>query len=381
VITRVDIEHFKCFERLVLPLGRLTLMSGTNASGKSSVLQALVLLHQTMKESEWSTRLLLNGEELQLGTVTDVVDKVSGQRQFSLGIVDGERQYRWVFKSEDRKAMSVPVQRLDVAGAAEMTPARLHFLLPPELTREDRALADRMVRLSYLTAERMGPRDIYPLADPATTMQVVGPRGEHAASLLYWSRDEHIMQSLLLGGEPPTRFHQVVARMQQFFPGCALDVQPVLQANGVTLGFRTSHETDFHRPIHVGFGLTQVLPIIVAALSAKQDDILLIENPEVHLHPAGQARMGSFLSEVAAAGVQVILETHSDHVLNGLRRAVKAQVIAADDVCIHFLRDRSLDGDQVSSPTINGDGNLDAWPDGFFDQFDKDMNHFAGWGE
>ena len=66
------------------------------------------------------------------------------------------------------------------------------------------------------------------------------------------------------------------------------------QANAVTLGLRTSDATDFHRPIHVGFGLTQVLPIVIAALSREHGDLLLIENPEVHLHPAGRAVWGAF---------------------------------------------------------------------------------------
>ena len=66
--------------------------------------------------------------------------------------------------------------------------------------------------------------------------------------------------------------------MRIFFPGCGLAVQQVPQTNAVTLGLRTSPDTDFHRPIHAGFGLTQVLPIIVAALSAAEEDIILIEN-------------------------------------------------------------------------------------------------------
>ena len=169
--------------------------------------------------------------------------------------------------------------------------------------------------------------------------------------------------------------------MNEFFPGCFFDVQPVLQANGVTLGLKTSRATDFHRSVHVGFGLTQVFPIIVAALSRTEGDLLLIENPEVHLHPAGQAMMGCFLAEVAAAGVQVLIETHSDHILNGIRRAVKAGLLAPEDLAIHFFRDRDSEGEQVISPTIDRAGNIDVWPKGFFDQFDKDMNHFAGWGD
>ena len=171
--------------------------------------------------------------------------------------------------------------------------------------------------------------------------------------------------------------------MNYFFPGCGLTIENVPNANAVTLGIRTSIDMDFHRPIHTGFGLTQVLPIAVAALSASRDGLLLIENPEVHLHPAGQAMMGEFLSEVAAAGVQVILETHSDHVLNGVRRAVRERTLSPDGVALHFFRPRQdyepNSAAQVQSPLLDSDGNIDAWPEGFFDQFDKDMNYFAGW--
>ena len=171
--------------------------------------------------------------------------------------------------------------------------------------------------------------------------------------------------------------------MRQFFPGCVLAIEQIPGANAVTLGIRTSSDTDFQRPVHAGFGMTQVLPIMVAALSANGDDLLLIENPEVHLHPTGQAEMGTFLAEVASAGVQVLIETHSDHVLNGIRRAVKSGTLAPGDVVLHFFRprreDRTEGGPQVHNPVLDSDGNIDSWPDGFFDQFDRDMNYFAGW--
>jgi len=171
--------------------------------------------------------------------------------------------------------------------------------------------------------------------------------------------------------------------MARFFPHCELALDKVPQVSAVTLGIRTSRSTEFHRPVHTGFGITQVLPIVTAALSAAKYDLLLVENPEVHLHPAGQAMMGEFLAEVASASVQVIIETHSDHVLNGIRRAVKKKSLAPEDAALHFFRPRQdverLGVTQAESPTLDADGNIDSWPDGFFDQFDKDMNHFAGW--
>ncbi|MDE2841448.1 MAG: DUF3696 domain-containing protein, partial [Chloroflexota bacterium] len=218
----------------------------------------------------------------------------------------------------------------------------------------------------------------YPLEDPHV-VNVVGPRGEHAVSVLHWGRDEPVTDELALSGVFATRLWQVQERMRTFFPGCTLDLQQAPRANAVTLGLLTSDTTGFHSPIHTGFGLTQTLPIVVAALSAAPGDIILIENPEVHLHPAGQAQMGQFIADIACAGIQVLVETHSDHVLNGVRRAVKRERLTADQVAIHFFRLRSEEHAQVLSPVMDHSGNIDDWPDGFFDQFDKDASYFAGW--
>jgi len=385
VLTRIDLRHFKCFEALKLPLGALTLLSGANTSGKSSVMHALVLLHQTMREHEWSFRLMLNGATLRLGTVADVVDQVHGRRDCEIALVDDDTAgFRWEFAGE-RNEMSMEVRRAlgethrgngwDVDGLQP-----LRYLLPTPASEQ--SLSDRLRRLTYLTAERLGPREVYVFDDPQLT-PVVGPRGEYAVSILHSGRDQPVLDALLVDDVPPTRFRQVEARMARFFPGCVLAIEQVPRANVVTLGIRTSADTDFHRPVHSGFGLTQVLPVVVAALSASEDDLLLVENPEVHLHPAGQAAMGEFLCEAATAGVQVMLETHSDHVLNGIRRAVKRRVLASDDVALHFFRPRLEDEaqrePQVQSPILDADGNIDSWPDGFFDQFDRDMNYFAGW--
>ena len=374
MLTQIELRHFKCFTLLKLPLSPLTLLSGVNASGKSSVLQALVLLHQTMREHEWSSRLMLNGAVLRLGTVADVIDQVHGHHHCEIALIDGDRVYSWEFTG-DRADMSMQVTRF----RGESDPPSLQHLVPPT---HDHELTGRLRRLTYLTAERLGPRDAYPLEDPQLT-PFVGPTGEHAASLLFSGSDLRVLDGLIIQGTPPTRLRQVEARMERFFPGCSLAVEKAPRISAVTLGVRTSDSTEFHRPIHTGFGLTQVLPIVVAALSAERDDLLLIENPEVHLHPAGQAVMGEFMAEVASAGVQVLVETHSDHVLNGIRRAVKNRTLLPDDVSLHFFRPRRSDQEdtlpQVQSPIVDADGNIDAWPEGFFDQFDKDMNHFAGW--
>ncbi|MGH3693299.1 MAG: AAA family ATPase [Pseudonocardiaceae bacterium] len=89
---------------------------------------------------------------------------------------------------------------------------------------------------------------------------------------------------------------------------------------------------------NIGFGFSYALPVIIAGLLAPGGGLLLVENPEAHLHPAGQSRLGRFLARIAGSGVQVVLETHSDHILNGVRLAVADErTINAHDVIVHFF--------------------------------------------
>ena len=219
MLTQLDLQHFKCFELLHLPLHPLTLLSGTNASGKSSALQALVLLHQTMREHEWSLRLMLNGESVQLGTVSDIVDKVYGRREFEIGLVDGEIPYQWMFTGE-RTEMSMGVKRVVTNGVSIDDPTQLRYLLLPETTS---SLPERLKNLTYLTAERMGPREMYAMDDPQIT-PVVGPSGEDAASVLYAKRDEQVCEALTLpDASSRNLLQQVEVRMRTFFPGCRME--------------------------------------------------------------------------------------------------------------------------------------------------------------
>jgi predicted ATPase len=375
MLNSLTLKYFKCFESLDLPLAPLTLLSGTNAAGKSSALQALVLLNQTMREHEWSTRLMLNGKSIKLGTLLDVVNESQGGKSIEIGITDNQQTVLWSFvgsgEQERSSELSLIANSVTVDQKIHQQPALLRHLLPD--TNDISPLINQIKNLTYITAERIGPREVYALEDRQIA-SVVGATGEHAVSILYWGLMEQktVLDELICGSEERnTLFPQVTAWMQYFFPGCLLAVEKIQNVNAVTLRLKTSIATEFHRPINVGFGLTQVLPIVVAALSAKKADILLIENPEVHLHPAGQALMGQFLAEVASAGVQVIIETHSDHILNGIRLAVNKEIIEPEQTCFHYFQRNQEGKSIVTTPKINKKGRMDDWPDGFFDEWDK----------
>lgn len=379
MITQISLTHFKCFEVLKLPLRPLTLLSGPNASGKSAIMQALVLLSQTIRDNEWSKKLILNGSIIRLGTASDVIDQVYGHRECGIELHIDDRVFTWWFEG-DRNDMAMKFSKVAVDGIFCSLHDGFQYLLP--YSAGPFPSVAQLLKSTYLTAERLGPREVYPLGD-IEDIEIVGSNGEHAVSILYANMDSKLSGNLVDEIVPPTLLKQVEARMARFFPSCVIDVTKIPRANAATLGLRTSNSTGFHRPIHTGFGLTQVLPIVVAAFWAKPNNLILIENPEVHLHPAAQVEIGEFLAQVASSGVQVIIETHSDHVLNGIRRAVKKEVLSNDSVALHFFRPRTEESDkgtsQVESPLIDAKGNIDNWPIGFFDQFDIDMNYFAGW--
>ena len=105
--------------------------------------------------------------------------------------------------------------------------------------------------------------------------------------------------------------------------------------------------------------------------------LLIVENPEAHLHPKGQSMMGHLLALAASCGVQVLIETHSDHVLNGIRLAVHGGKIKPEEICFHFFQRIEKDSQalaQVVSPKIDRNGRIDRWPDGFFDEWDKSLD-------
>lgn len=122
----------------------------------------------------------------------------------------------------------------------------------------------------------------------------------------------------------------------------------------------------------------------MGGLSVGKGGLLLVENPEAHLHPRGQSKMGAFLARVAASGVQVVVETHSDHVLNGVRRAIAAErVLEPRQAVLHFF-DTNVDragAPQVERIEIRADGELTAWPERFFDQRQADLGALARAGE
>lgn len=356
MIAEVMLRNFKCFGELRLELAPLTLLCGVNGTGKSSLLQSLLVLRQSFLSGELKQgRLVLTGELADLGTGGDVLFDGAEEDMlaFELRGCDKEDHCRFTFDYEegaDQLQSTFPYTQ--AMGRWESRPP--------------------FSQMHYVAAERIGPRKVYGRSRTAANRSDLGPRGEHTINDLAAHGER------LLGSDDPRAVdgdeRQVIKIvnhwLQDVAPGTHLQFEEIPKADAILAGFsfaRTGDvETRRYRTTNVGFGLSYVLPV-VAALLAPARTLCLIENPEAHLHPRGQTRIAELAVRAAMAGVQVVVETHSDHVLDGVRIAVAEGLIPPKDTRFHYFEQQ--DGQAVvETPQIDDTGRLSEWPEGFFDQ-------------
>ena len=369
MIQQIRLEAFKAFDRLELPFAPLTLLSGLNSSGKSSVLQAFALVRQSldtrMLGTKDGTELLLNGPLVQLGTWTDVYCEYSRRQPPEIALAfygSNGGCAEWRAHVESPGADVLPT-RFTHDGARDV----LYTLIA--------------ARFNYLRADRVSPELVYPRSHREVVRnRTLGSRGEFTAHYLTEFRDDIVKNEKVRDSNiGPGLARHVAHWLGQISPDVRLELDAVAGTDyvGVRFGFGSGaglSGSSSYRATHVGFGLTYTLPVVVALLATPPGGILLLENPEAHVHPRGQAALGVLMAMAASGGVQVVLETHSDHVLNGIRVAAKSHTIARDDIRLHFFSRRQTGEISVESPVVEENGRLSRWPDGFFDQWDRDLD-------
>lgn len=352
----ISMEGFKCFDALRLELGSLTLLTGFNGGGKSTALQPLLLLSQSVR-MKVNDMLPLNGPLVRLGTAGDIAPMAS-----------------------DRPM----VLRADGAfGAIEVRPM-LHAgdrTLPIHSSKgsQNELLVKMLGELSFLSAVRPGAEDAFPIPEQIEATDV-GHDGRYAPFCYDRFVDEDVQFSRRFPGlEAATFRKQLDAWLGSLFPGAEANVQNAVALSQMNLQFRLSALGSWRRPSNIGYGLTYAFPILVALLAAKDGQIIMIDSPESHLHPSAQSQMGRILSWFAHAGVQIIVETHSDHLLNGVRLAVREGKLSPEELRMHFFQGTDGRNHGVVTPNIGSGGEIYEWPNGFFDQGEKDLSQLAGW--
>ncbi|GAB4424757.1 MAG: DUF3696 domain-containing protein [Chloroflexi bacterium OHK40] len=366
MITGLLLHNFKCFGDQRVEFRPLTLLVGANASGKSSVIQALLALRQSHRREALSEgKLLLNGRLASIGTVADVFYQRAQDRtlRLSLEVATAPQPVDFAFERGE------PARRTLTGSPPPEGYTRLNLFEP---------------RFNYLNAERIGPRPVFQMPEDDRDPYDVGIHGEYAVYIAGRDKQELIANEALAYEDSTTGetrreiYEQTRYWIRQIVPHFEYNIDPIIGSDQVQALFGNVPGQNLVRPSNIGFGLIYTLPIVVAALVALPGSLLIVENPEAHLHPRSQSIMGRFLARVAAAGVQVVVETHSDHILNGVRVAVRrgawGQEIKADQVAIQYFIPADEQGPlRVETPRLYPSGGISPWPPGFFDQLDHDI--------
>lgn len=356
MIDSLSLQNFKCFEDISLSFGTVNILTGLNGMGKSSIIQALLLLKQSFESGD-GDMLRLNGPYVNLGWGSDILYEKASSEFIDICV---------------RSCTNTYSVRCGYASGEDQLPIVEQISNVKDFINLGR-------RLFYLSAYRIAPQHQYTLTTKrGLTARQFGPSGEFSLQYLdmYGSLAiEH--QNMLLGEKDQNSLLQQASRWMSYIsPGTTIqvNVNDSIKTSELRYSFIEGlKRTTPYRCVNVGFGLTYVLPIIILLLSAKRGDTILLENPEAHIHPAGQSKLGELIARAGADGIQVIVETHSDHILNGIRLAVKNQILASDDVhTLFFYKDVNDDHrHKVMLPIIDSEGRIDQWPKGFFDEWNN----------
>ena len=354
----LNIDGFKCFkEEAFFEFNNITLLTGANSVGKSSVIQSLLLLKAisqgSFSDSDSLIELNLNDEEyaLNLGTYDDIKNKSNDDYED--------------FMNPDSKDIKFV---LDGAVAH----IRIQDNLEADNKIQVRADKQSLIQIKeyldcgfiYLNAERQAPRYEYKNAD---NNEFCDCHGRNTGDVIQRHETDNCSPIRSFDFSVGKKWKVELDKwIEYIYPGIRLQILP---------STKDSYQVKVLGNVapNVGFGITYALPILVSGLTVQKDGILIAENPEAHLHAKAQSNMGYFLARMAAAGIRVIIETHSEHIVNGIRRMIaqKQTEMSADDITIYFFQDKNGDK-KIINIGMDNKGNLSAFPEDFFDQVRQD---------
>lgn len=353
-IEKLHVRNFKCFSDIEFELGNLNLLAGCNGCGKSTVIQALLLIRQSYEESGNFSAISTYGKYVNLGMAKEILSETADDLSMQFDIVaenDASLKIKPLYDAEKHILMN----GIDSTGNFE----KMNLL---------------NTTFEYLSAERIVPQTVY---SSVSSNSSLGTSGENALDFLEKFGDKYTVEPILREkGQSYLLFH-VNEWLNRMFNGFRLQLSPIVEADAVSLRYQevsSNRVSNSHRATNVGFGITYVLPILVALLKIRPDDLVIIENPEAHLHPKAQKLLGELIVKAASTGAQIMIETHSDHILNGIRISVKKLYLEAEKVKMFFFMRENV-GEKfnvnVFAPKLNQDGDINIWPEGFFDEWDN----------
>ena len=377
MIHSISIKNYKIHKHLHLDVGNLTVLTGVNSSGKSSVIQSLLLLRQSYMQNALKEGVVLNGELMSVGLGSDALCSIAEEDNIAVTLRDEQEECRWTWDASDaylgKDFLPVVEKPIDDALWKDMSLFTNNF--------------------QYISAARKEPSEYYPLnTNLVESKKQLSQYYGKCELVAHFLHHYGVMNKLTVlpelihqEGEPADLLSQVSSWERVVSPDVKVLPEKGDKSYIVKYAYQTEDDTTpAYSPINVGFGLSYALPVVVALLAAEKGSIILIENPEAHLHESAQSELGILIARAAQAGTQVVVETHSNHILNGILMATKRYEngesgVDRNLVKMYYMK-RHTDGmySDCEEVKIIGDGKIDHQPDGFFSRADSDMSYLLG---
>lgn len=379
MIKTIKIDRFKSLHHTPeLSMGRVTLLTGANGNGKSSLCQVLLTLSQSWRRGMMEN-LLPNGAWKELGSFNDIVYSFDNKKTIDIRITtDAEREndFELIYVQSHENETLGELQSVRVNGKP-ITDEEISSDTEEGLESDEGDDKETEIRLGsirdypsllalermyYIAAERKAAPSYQPI-DETTSHNYVAPDGSNVLNVLWKNREQGSVE-------------KVQSLLRRVLDGGHIDLDKV--GDNLVLKINSAGDSQLYQPVNVGFGYGYILSLLASIVLAPSGSFIIVENPEAHLHPSAQARlMNELIKTARECDIQLIVETHSDHVLNTALRAVKEEQIAVEDMKILFFS-KSQDGEgrhesRVQNLVVNQLGHIINPPKQFFEQYSQDL--------
>jgi predicted ATPase len=371
IIERLKINNFKAHLDTDLETSYLNLITGKNGIGKSSILQVLLLLRQSYEKGSLSEAAIdLNRPLCNIGSINDALYRGSETSPIISFAIETS-------KYKGKKRLGWSSEAIDKENQEGL---KLTYL--PLEKNEKRSLKELGLfneNFQYLSAARLAPQEYYLRDDyelKKRQISIQKGQAELVAHFLHHFGEKITVDEKLKHPDEDNLSLRSQTNAWEREVSDKVNVVVREVGNNIELRYKFEESGEVNdegfKAENVGFGLTYALPIIVAILAAKAGSILIIENPEAHLHPSAQSKIAELMARAAMNNVQIFVETHSDHIINGTLVAIHNKIVEHDRVKI-FVVDKE-EGSPIEVKEINvlENGQILNPPKDFFDQIKKD---------
>ncbi len=412
-ITRISVRGYKSLAKESnIEIRPLTILAGANSSGKSSAIQPLLLLKQTLEATYDPGPLLLHGPNVRFTDAHQLLSNMPGQpagNAFSIKLRTEEGELGLLFRKPEKK----PLELREMASRSEdesivLRPGMSHKQILSAIPKEiDKLRASftkggkgkpqwNTFRNRCFLGVRLGVvrgkhQEYLPLAlSPCApyerhvrdVIHVPGLRGnpERTSTTTHFGRTFHgtfekYVASVInhWQNENDKRIKQLEEALALLGLTWRIKAEQIDDAHvelrvGRTVAKGKGGATDLVNIADIGFGVSQVLPVLVALLIAKRGQLVYLEQPEIHLHPRAQVALAKVLAKAAKSGVRVVAETHSATMLLAIQTLVAKGFISPEIIKLHWFKRRPQDGiTDVVSADLDDVGAFGEWPEDFAD--------------